>query len=1206
MGNLTVEDEISNNLLLLSEAGSWEDALDYLAEHWLRVRGTRNINLCSSIGQILISNGYPDFAKNWLFERSHFFPRNGHLVSLLIQAAADLNDNDSIIRFGEINEECDKGLINAKEDFLHALLASKDDHRYLEVHQRIASKSTIRGKLLHLQFLFYKDRNYEGVVQFFDSLTQECKNREDFCCHAALAYFKLDQIDAAIELIQPFIDLAYSNSCFTAFNILKNLEPNRALSYLNNSLEKYGYAPISTKWVKKGFSLSSLCFDPLEQIQDNRLVTIIMTVHKNNPMLKTAINSILSQTYRNIELLIIDDNSPIDDLNIIIDSVSHDSRVKIISQEFNSGTYSCRNLGLKNANGEFVLFVDSDDWTHPQRIEKSIRRLDAEPKSIVALESYVRMHEDGTLAIEGSFFVRKCMMGLWRTKIIRDELGGFDYVRISADSELLERAEIIYGKASINHVPVCVYFAYSHDDSLTGSEEYGYGWRGIVGQRAQYASAYRSWHKREKHALKSFHMMNDSQIGSPFPLPKKFHRTTKLIPSNSKIPDFLKLMNTDCTRNILSNFFAVPIKKEKKSKVKISVCLATYPGRFDTVGRTIQTLLDQTRKPDHIHVWVNESTIEPQLPKDSRIIVHLSPDNNLTDIGKFASASLADEGIIILADDDLNYPSDYIEYMSSEVERYDGNVCIGLHGVVFPLGMAIDDIDLYFSTRRVQHFRRGLSVHLPCHVLGTGTMAYDSRKIKFDYSRWTHNRMVDLHVGVECQRLGIGMVSIPRSNMWLTEFEQDEDDVSIWESVKKNKILQNQMIEVVTQVGDWHFILYDGTRITEQDLLQSVHTLTSSNSMNEEPISQNILDTYQVSKRWRQRGRMLYFDAVTRTVNFEMPLGWNIEDTHPDLFRLVHYLLTSPWEAGILHGWEPTRQPGWRPAISYSGGVDSHACLELMPKNTIIMYHERVGFESNLNHTNANVMLNTLEKCNRDVVRISSNHELIRTDHGKSPGFSTDLAVGSNAILLADYYGLNGIAFGMPLENSYLFHGHTGRNFLKSQYWKHHKSIFEKAGLELILPTAGLSEIINLRIVENSELGHLAQSCLRSNVIGEVCGECWKCFRKNSLRGEQVTLSKEVDTFLNKQPLKQAASTIFALQKIVLNNPSFLSQHSHLNSLLHMDLNWLLQFHPDSDAFVPEMMRPYYLNKLKSHANMMSIEERNIVENLKIYTQKEE
>ena len=78
-------------------------------------------------------------------------------------------------------------------------------------------------------------------------------------------------------------------------------------------------------------------------------------------------------------------------------------------------------------------------------------------------------------------------------------------------------------------------------------------------------------------------------------------------------------------------------------------------------------------------------------------------------------------------------------------------------------------------------------------------------------------------------------------------------------------------------------------------------------------------------------------------------------------------------------------------------------------------------------------------------IQTKQRNEQIRIDRGKGPGFSTDLAAAVHNILLADYLQLRSIAMGMPLENAYLFHGHTGRDFAETYYWKSHQEVMEKA-----------------------------------------------------------------------------------------------------------------------------------------------------------------
>jgi hypothetical protein len=320
-----------------------------------------------------------------------------------------------------------------------------------------------------------------------------------------------------------------------------------------------------------------------------------------------------------------------------------------------------------------------------------------------------------------------------------------------------------------------------------------------------------------------------------------------------------------------------------------------------------------------------------------------------------------------------------------------------------------------------------------------------------------------------------------------------------------------------------------------------------------------------------------------------MPIGWNLQSTHPDLFRIAHHFLCFPWEKGVLDNWKPTRQKGWRSGLAFSAGVDSTACMELMPPETVLMYHQRDGFDSKLNHANAFRFIEKLRKNGKQVVVVRSNHEQIRLGHGKSVGFSTDLAGAVHVILLADYFELGSIAMGMPLENSYLFHGHKGRDFNLSSYWKTHSSILEKAGLDLLFPTAGVSEIINQHIVDKSDYSEYAESCLRSKEAGKVCGKCWKCFRKNSLKGKEVQIQGEIEIFLEKRPLKQAISTLYAIQRLPQEQQNFIRERFPVvGELIDGDYSLIERYNPAFLDLIPGVYRGYVAEKLNGIAEPMS------------------
>ena len=96
------------------------------------------------------------------------------------------------------------------------------------------------------------------------------------------------------------------------------------------------------------------------------LVTIVVTVFNKELFVQQCIDSVLAQTYTNLELIVIDDGST-DASGSIIESIS-DHRVRRIVQD-NSGVCHARNRGLVNAEGQWILFLDGDDWLDPHHLE---------------------------------------------------------------------------------------------------------------------------------------------------------------------------------------------------------------------------------------------------------------------------------------------------------------------------------------------------------------------------------------------------------------------------------------------------------------------------------------------------------------------------------------------------------------------------------------------------------------------------------------------------------------------------------------------------------------------------------------------------------------------------------------------------------------------------------------------------------------------
>ncbi len=102
----------------------------------------------------------------------------------------------------------------------------------------------------------------------------------------------------------------------------------------------------------------------------NDLVSIIMPSYNTAKYIKNSVNSVLAQTYQNWELLIVEDCSTDNTMEVL--SAFDDKRIKVFVNERNSGAALSRNFALRQAKGRWIAFLDSDDVWHPQKLEKQI------------------------------------------------------------------------------------------------------------------------------------------------------------------------------------------------------------------------------------------------------------------------------------------------------------------------------------------------------------------------------------------------------------------------------------------------------------------------------------------------------------------------------------------------------------------------------------------------------------------------------------------------------------------------------------------------------------------------------------------------------------------------------------------------------------------------------------------------------------------
>ena len=400
--------------------------------------------------------------------------------------------------------------------------------------------------------------------------------------------------------------------------------------------------------------------------------------------------------------------------------------------------------------------------------------------------------------------------------------------------------------------------------------------------------------------------------------------------------------------------------------------------------------------------------------------------------------------------------------------------------------------------------------------------------------------------------------------------------------------------ELVDCTKEWHDELSHSYREQAIDRLKVTGGAKKLTMMKEEKL-QRLRDDQPLPKvpinwsaehmdaNFSQEGSRVWFRYPEGYVFWDMPSDYDLQSTHPALLCLTAEVLLSPWISSSKSPLPKGRTLGERASLSFSAGTDSTAAAAVMGDSTLLGYHRR-SFDSMLDHRNAERLINHLNSTGeREVLSISSNHELIRTNHGKPVGFSTDFACASHLLLLADHFDLGAIGFGMPIDNTYLWKGRKFRDFPTTHYYQYWTKRFAEAGLDLLFPIASISEAGALMIVkQTSWLEHL-NSCMRGDGVNG-CGRCWKCFHKNGPLGRPFDLkSQEIQTYLKKRPMPTATHALWALQTM-----GYEKEVADLAHLFEKDYSWWAMIYSPAFNLLPKRFSRLIEDNIRSLLPVMS------------------
>jgi glycosyltransferase involved in cell wall biosynthesis len=218
------------------------------------------------------------------------------------------------------------------------------------------------------------------------------------------------------------------------------------------------------------------------------LVSVIIATFNSEQTIQTAIKSLQCQTWKNIEIIVVDDASTDNTVEIVTDLAILDDRIKLIRQSFNQGAYVARNIAITQSRGHLITLHDADDWSHPSKLEIQIIPLLKSSKILATTSRRIRVTDDlqiVKLSSRGWILGLNTSSLLIRREILIDCLKGWHSVRFGADTELIKRLQALFGSKSLCKItsgPLSIQRlskSSTSSQARTGYPGYDYGTRHI-------------------------------------------------------------------------------------------------------------------------------------------------------------------------------------------------------------------------------------------------------------------------------------------------------------------------------------------------------------------------------------------------------------------------------------------------------------------------------------------------------------------------------------------------------------------------------------------------------------------------------------------------------------------------------------------------------------------------------------------------------
>ncbi|MDH2997995.1 hypothetical protein A1D22_08885 [Pasteurellaceae bacterium LFhippo2] len=234
----------------------------------------------------------------------------------------------------------------------------------------------------------------------------------------------------------------------------------------------------------------------------NALISILVTTHNSADFISSVLESLINQTYSNREIIIVDDKSSDNTVEIIKQFTKKYSFIQLIQLDKNVGTYVAKTIGEKYSKGEFVICHDSDDWAHPRKLELQVDPLLKNPNLVVSFSKWIRIDANGCpYARSVSPLTRlNPSSALFRRKEVKEKTGLWHLVRTGADSEFNARLKIVFKDHFVTINKPLTIGSHRNNSLMTASDTGYSSGKSLV--RLNYWEAWNYWHI---HCIKNNH-----------------------------------------------------------------------------------------------------------------------------------------------------------------------------------------------------------------------------------------------------------------------------------------------------------------------------------------------------------------------------------------------------------------------------------------------------------------------------------------------------------------------------------------------------------------------------------------------------------------------------------------------------------------------------------------------------------------------------